>query len=464
MQIDPVLLDKTCRNTIETILFCLPSAMRGTIYTIGPMPGLRAVRVASGVREGDTSVRWGVAEPSDYDAPGKLWNRYRDSPDHVLEAMGWCVEQQRSWTADNPHENVRSVRKQLSGDIEECHHMEPVLVLKADFHGERIHTMEYPVDWRGDPIWQDTEYIVVAIIKIDFLPDSLRQGDRSTKVIEKLSRSLATEILSLYLRETYLQAREKLSHQRLQTANMMAHELRNTLAKLAFVFSAVNAVMSFLREQWELELSRGYPFFDDKAHLVEVLTEILDAGRSQVESQPELMRLVEELRADQAEMAHLYPLPQQGKKWLYCKIRPKWERLFKESDAWKERRREIEDLFKRLEKAIWVVVDVELASRMTHLPEDVRRKFPRLAYTQYGANNFYLLKEVLRLLDHPALELPHKEQLKRAITSLNVMVQTISRIEEQANRLILSLRADEVDAEEEDSLPSRAVALKLLPA
>ena len=27
--------------------------------------------------------------------------------------MGWCVEKQQSWTADNPAEDVRSVRKQL---------------------------------------------------------------------------------------------------------------------------------------------------------------------------------------------------------------------------------------------------------------------------------------------------------------------------------------------------------------
>lgn len=443
MQIDPVLLDKTCKNTIETILFCLPSATRGTIYTIGPMPGLRAVKVASGYRESDISVRWVVTEPSDYDPPGRLWNQYRDSPDHVLEAMGWCVERQKSWTADNPDENIRSVRKQLSREIEDTHHMEPVLVPKADFHGERIHSLEYPVDWNGDPIWQDTEYVVVAVIKIDFLPDTIRQGDRSTKVIKKLSRSLGTEILSLYLRETYLHAREKLSHQRLQTANMMAHELRNTLAKLGFVFSAVNAVMSFLREQWEVELKRGYPYYDDKAHLVAVLTDILDRGLSKIEGQDDLVQISAELRADLQEMDHFFPLPQQGKKWLFCKIRPKWDRLLKETDAWKDRRREIEDLIKRLERAIWVVVDEELASQMKHLPREVRTKFPRLAYTQYGANNYFLLKEVLRLLNLPELQLPHKEQLKRAITSLSVMVETISSIEDQANRLILSLRAND---------------------
>jgi len=30
-----------------------------------------------------------------------------------------AVEQQKSWTADNPHEDVRSVRKQLQGEVEE---------------------------------------------------------------------------------------------------------------------------------------------------------------------------------------------------------------------------------------------------------------------------------------------------------------------------------------------------------
>ena len=89
------------------------------------MPRLQAERITSGVRE-DGQIKWGLPQDSDYNPPGKEWEQYRDHPGHLLEAMGWCVEQQKSWTADNPQEDIRSVRKQLRGEVEDCHHMEPV--------------------------------------------------------------------------------------------------------------------------------------------------------------------------------------------------------------------------------------------------------------------------------------------------------------------------------------------------
>ena len=129
MQINRELLEKTCKNTIEVILSCLECATMGTIYMIGPMPGLKAERVTSGISDAG-QISWGLPEDSDYNSPGKEWEQYRDTPGHLLEAMGWCVEQQKSWTADTPLEDIRSVRKQLTGEVEDCHHMEPVLVRK----------------------------------------------------------------------------------------------------------------------------------------------------------------------------------------------------------------------------------------------------------------------------------------------------------------------------------------------
>jgi hypothetical protein len=111
MQINRDVLEETCKNMIEAILFCLEWATKGTVYTIGPMPGLQTVRITSGIRD-DGQIKWGLPQDSDYNSPGKEWEQYRDTPGHLLEAMGWCVEQQKSWTADNPQEDIRSIRKQ----------------------------------------------------------------------------------------------------------------------------------------------------------------------------------------------------------------------------------------------------------------------------------------------------------------------------------------------------------------
>ena len=118
-------------------------------------------------------MSWGLPQISDYNSPGRTWEEYRDQPGRALEAMAWCVEQQKSWTADEPCEDARSVRKQLQGEVEDCHHLEPVLVEKAVLYGPGFAGLEYPLDCYGNPIWQGTKYVVVAVIKIHFLPQTV---------------------------------------------------------------------------------------------------------------------------------------------------------------------------------------------------------------------------------------------------------------------------------------------------
>ena len=357
--------------------------------------------------------------------------------------MAWCVERQKSWTADDPHENIRSVRKQLRGEVEDCHQMEPVLVKKTELYGDQLVDLVYPLDSEGKTIWQDTDYVVVAVIKIHFLSQTLQRGDDSTKIIKRLSHTLGTELLSLHLRETYLEAHERLTHERLQTCNVMAHELRNTLAKMGFVFSAINTVVSFLRAQWEIELQKVIPKLDGKGTILGHLTKLLLLGQPYLECQDGLLQLSKELLAEQNELANLYLLPEQEAQWLASRIRPKWNRLLTTSRAWEKQREEIEQLLDRLQQTIWIVVDQDIAQKLVHLPEDLRAMWPKLAYTHFSVENSSVLEEILTLLEHPILSVSQKYQVKRALSSLKVLYQTISGIEEQANRMISSLKNGE---------------------
>jgi hypothetical protein len=443
MNISPDLLEKTCKSTIETILFCLENVTKGTVYRIDPMPELLATRVTSGIRDPNTGhIAWGLPAVSDYNPPGKDWEHYRDHPGQILEAVGWCVEWQKSWTADNPHEDIRSVRKQLQGEVEDYHHMEPVLVRKRDLYGEQLSPLEWPLDWQGKPIWQDTDYIVVAVIKIHFLPHTIHRGDRSTKLIKQLSRTLGTELLSLHLQANYLKAQEKLYQQRFESANLLAHGLRNTLTKLGFVFSALSTMMSFLREQWEVELHKAFPSVENKGRVLALLNDLILFRQSQLNGRNDLIQLSNELLSEQDKLANLFPLPRQGKQWLY-RIQSKWQRLLAESRVWEVDREEIQSLLARLEKAIWVVVDRSLAGKMEHLPQDLREQWPKLAYARFSADNLFLLDEIMQLLEHPALPMGHKQQIRKALISLKALVEHISGIEEQANRLLFSLKNGE---------------------
>jgi hypothetical protein len=435
------ILEKTCKDMIENILFCLSDANKGTIYRVGQMPKLQAVRITSGARsQGSEMIQWGLPETSDYNYPGKTWEYYRDRPGYIREAMGWCVERQKSWTADNPYEDVRSVRKQLSGEIEDSHHMEPVLVRKADLYWDQAEFPEYPLDHEGKMIWRDSEYVVVAVIKIHFKLGAIKRGDRSTKIIKKLSQTLGTELLSLHIRETLSEAQEALTRQRLQSCNVLAHEMRNTLVKLGFIFSAINAEIGFLREQWEAQLEKAFPDMVSKKMILARLSELIQSRLPQLNGAGKIGELARELLNEQQQLARMPILPHVGEKWINNRIRPKWCWLLSEAGMWDEEAVEIQQLLDRLQKIIWIGMDKDLARQVDHLPPDLRIVWPKIAYVDFKADKMKVLEEIMYFLDHPALDIPHQQQTKKILTSLKALVEMIPELEERANRIIYSLK------------------------
>ncbi|MBP8644713.1 MAG: hypothetical protein KBH99_01165 [Syntrophobacteraceae bacterium] len=438
------LLEKTCKDVIQTILCCIDHATKGTIYRIGPMPQLRAIRVTSGIRsDGTDQIQWGLPSVSDYNFPGKSWEQYRDRPDHVLEAMGWCVEQQKSWTAENPFEDMRSVSKQLRGEIEDFYHMEPVLVRKIDLYGGCRDRIEYPKDWRGNPIWQNSDYLVAAVIKIHFKPYTLKRGDRSTRIIKELSRRLGTEILSLNLRENLFQAQKEFTRRRLQSCEILAHEMRNALIKFGFIVSAINAQMGILRGHWEDHLRRIFPHLEWKESILGRLNELLSKRLPELDENPARKKLGRILIGEQTEFAALQLLPAQGEQWVRYKIRPKWERLLSEQAVWGKDAEEIRELLDRLGKSLWFGMDEELLEQAEIIPRELRSKWPRLLYKYYSAEELPSLVEVLQLLEHPNLPVPHKLQIRKVLNCLKSMAEVVPEMEERANRILLSAKNGE---------------------
>lgn len=432
------LLVATCKTMINTILLCLDNATKGTIYKIGLMPDLTAVRVLSGVRKpGSDEMEWGLPAESEYNAPGKKWEMYRDQPGRPLEAMGWCVEKQRNWTADNPMENPRSVRKQISGLPEDEFHMEPVLIRKKSLYGNS-QKIQYPLDWQGNPIWRDSEWVVSAVVKIHFKPGGLKPGDRSTVVVRNLARSLGSELLSLWFREKLYYASKELDRQRLQSCEILAHELRNTLVKLGFVFSAINAQIGILRERWEKLLQEHLPELEWKEPLLDQLSGLLKDGVPGLNSSGELRDLGQKLLVEQNELAALYLPPFQEQEWVKNKIHPKWKKLLSATHVWN--RSEIESLLGRLENALSTGMSYGPPFNIDGLPAELLGRWSKLAYVQITSGNLFQLDEVIRLVQEPILPVLHKEQMLRVLKSLRAIVHTIQEVEEKANSILQSLR------------------------
>ncbi len=431
------LLESTCKTMIKAILTCLDNATKGTIYRVGPMPDLSVVRVTSGLRKSETDdIAWGLPAFSDYNPPGKSWMQYRDQPDRALEAMGWCVEKQKSWTAENPLEDARSVRKQILGEAEDFYHMEPVLVKKTDMFGCST-GLPYPLDWQENPIWQDSDYVVAAVIKIHFKPGTIRRDDRTTRIIRELAGSLGTELLSLYLHEMLSRARRDFARQRLQSCEILAHELRNTLVKMGFVFSAINAQVNILRESWESLLRSAVPDLEWKGAVLDRLSVLLQEKLPELEG-PELRNLAQTLLKEQKDLRKVSLTPYLEQEWVRNKIQPRWEKLLATATVWDKT--EIELLLSRLLDSLRTGMGFDLAGQIEGLPSELAKRWAKLAYVYITSNNLFQMDEVIQLVEEPALPVPHKEQILRVLKSLKALVLTIPEVEEKATRILQSLR------------------------
>lgn len=126
--------------------------------------------------------------------------------------------------------------------------------------------------------------------------------------------------------------------------------------------------------------------------------------------------------------------------WLENRIRPKWQKLLVESDTWKESQGEVSDLLEKLERWIWLGSDKAMADQIVHLPEDLRTLWSRIAYVDFNVDELTVLEDILQLLNHPDLKIPHKYQSKRILTALKALAEIIPEIEERANRIMLSLK------------------------
>ena len=433
------LIVATCRTIIKTVLSCLDNATKGTIYKIGPMPELTAVRVLSGARKQDSDeFEWGLPAVSGYNPPGKKWERYRDQEGRALEAMGWCVEKQMSWTAEDPMYDPRCVRKQLAEQPENESHMKPVLIRKKSLYGGSMEKLRYPVDWQGNSIWLDTKYVVAAVIKIHFKPGTLKCGDRQTRIIRDLAQSLGSELRSLWFREKLYRASKDFARLRLQSCEILAHELRNTLVKLGFVFSAINAQIAILRESWEDLLQKHVPGLEWKGHVLDVLCGVLSEKYPELRSSGELFGLSQRLLLEQKELASLSLSPHQEQQWVKHKIYPKWEKLLSVTSLWN--RSEINSMLDRLSKALRTGMDYDFSVKINGFSSQLLGQWSKLAYLEITSGNLSQLDEVIRLVEHPTLPICHKEQMLRVLKSLDALVHTIPEVEEKTARILQSLR------------------------
>jgi hypothetical protein len=431
IEIEKPVLEKACREIIDTIVFCLPNALKGTIYRIGKTPDLIVERITSGIiGEQRKEISWGLPAESEYNPPGKPWVAYRDEPDRPLEAMSWCVQKQKSWTAEDPRNDTRSVRLQVEGVLEDFHHMEPVLVPKSDLNLDMYSSLEYPRDYEGNIVWKDSEYVVVAVIKIHFRPFTIKIGSHETRVIKKLSRSLGTELLSYQLRQDSMKTIQQVAKDRLSACNILADSLRNAITKTGLIFTLVKTEVGHLRDQWEEVLLQDRKEKNLKKEAIEGLNEILMAMGTRCED------LRKDLMDVQNRFLDLSLPPEKGENWVTMQIEERWKNLVDEYPLDEEKRKIIWETIDKLKKSLYFGRDPDIIKRYNKIPETVKQEWTHLVYGNSERFNASVLERLITVLGNPSLNIPSRERSRKILTQLKALAETMNQLEQNTNFLL----------------------------
>lgn len=431
IEIEKSVLKRACMEMIETILLCLPNAFKGTIYRIGKPPELIAERITSGIiSDGREEISWGLPSKSEYNAPGKPWIEYRDQPGRPLEAMSWCVGKQKSWTAEDPRNDDRSVRLQVEGIREDFYHMEPVVVRKSDLKLDMYSSLKYPRDYKGDIIWKESKYVVVAVIKIHFHPFTVKIGTHETRVIKKLSRSLGTELLSYQLGQDSMKTMQSLAKDRLNACNILADSLRNAITKSGFIFSLVKQEIGYLRDQWEQVLLEDRKEKNMKVEAIKDLSSIL---MSMGEGSEDLR---EDLVAIQKKFLGLSLPPEKGENWVIMQIERRWKDLLYKCKQDDHKRRMIWQAIDKLKKSLNFGQDPDIIANYDKMPEELKWEWVDLIYGNNDRFNAPALERIIKILGNPAINIPSRERSMKTLAQLKALAETMNKLEQNSNFLL----------------------------
>lgn len=452
IEIEGAVLKKACMEMIETIFFCLPDAIKGTIYRVGKTPDLIVERITSGVIAGDRkTISWGLPSESEYNAPGKPWKEYRDEIGRPLEAMGWCVERQKSWTAEDPANDARSVRLQVHLGLEDFHHMEPVLVRKSDLDFDINSPMEYPRNSFGNVIWRDSEYVVVAVVKIHFLPYTINIDSDKTRLIKKLSHSLGTELLSYKLRQDSMKAMQAVARDRLNACNYLADSLRNVITKSGMIFSLIKQEISYLREQWEQLLLEYLKEEDHKKRCISKLNEIL-ASIDEMDG-----NLRERVKKAHEEYIELSLPPGQGNRWVAMQIESRWKNIIEQFSLDDERKNDIYNSINELKKYLYFGQDEEILRGYNLVPENLKKDWVKLIYEDNESFNMEYLQKLIEILDNPGLNISSRRRSKKNLIKLKALAETMFQLESNTNTVLHQVLNGDFKKMTEDNSPRTVI-------
>jgi hypothetical protein len=308
--------------------------------------------------------------------------------------------------------------------------MEPVLLKKQDLYLTSSEFPMYPANHQGETIWASSDFATAAVIKIHFRPYTIQIGSPETSLIKKLSRALGTELLSYQVKQQAYEAMHQLAKEKVRACNILAHSLRNAIAKSGIIFSLMKAEVGFIRQQWEDLVLQDHRLRDMKRQSLESLTRMIRKLNGSG------MGLGKDILSAQQRFLDISLPPEEGERWVRAQIENRWNELVNAGVLAPSDAEQVGAAIAQLKKSLSLGRDPEILAQYRQLPEDLKQKWVSLIYrsAEKPDNDFY--GQITEMLSDPALRLPYRERSRKTLVNLKALAEIVVELESDTNLVL----------------------------
>lgn len=431
-QIERALLEKTSKELIETILFCLPHARQGTLYSIGKPPDLITERIITGtVDRQKNEMIWGKTDSSEFDPPGRLWSQYRDEPGRTPQPLAWCVIHQQGKTMpESIDPGAESGSSHAKTTLSEFYCYEPIMVSKSVLDLDVYPSVEYPRDHQNKVLWKESDQAVVGVIKIHFLSPAFNPRHPELQIIKKLTDSLGTKLLSYQLRQDSVKAMQQVTKERLYACNILADSLRNAITKSGLIFSLIKQEIGYLRNQWESLLITEFKQKDQKKEAIRELNALLTAivCNDQI--------LLQDLSRVQNKFLELSLPPEKGENWVVMQIETRWRNLLEIYPQPQLLAENILNTLGVLKNSLYFGLDPVYIEKYDKISFELKNEWINLIYQNFERFDPSTLNRIIKLLEDDTLQIESRERSYRRLVQLKALAETMNQLEHNTNFLL----------------------------
>jgi hypothetical protein len=246
-------------------------------------------------------------------------------------------------------------------------------------------------------------------------------------------------MLSLHAREEALEKERRLTEQRQEAVDILAHEFRNLVPRIGFAYRAINNEIGYLREMWENLIQDHCPEKSSKRVILSQLDSILlDIEKDHDDAN--LLNIIGRLSQYQKDLMESCLLPHQNESWLRSKIKPLWQAILAKTNSNSDVKSQIELLLGDLRRSFHLGLDKELRNKIDVIPGEIKDKWVELAYREINGKNSVMIRECIELLDSVDLDLPRKRHCVKNLVYLKSLVELIPEVEEKLNHQLDQLK------------------------